>query len=209
MSYSRSRSEYGVLTGDRSPALANPPSAAMDLSTVLNQQLSIGRFNISLSDLGFTDKLTDKLDDLPTIFEALAAIYIVSAVLAALTLLASLASIFLLPSSSKLVLADLFLALLAALTILVGSLLYTLGAKTAVDKIQDLGAEDIGLDVEVGTKFQALTWASFALMTLAAAYWVWELFRAMRGQKRERRVRRSKADGYEMGSPRRGFRARF
>lgn len=180
----------------------------MDLSTLLDQELSIGPFNISLSDLGFTDKLTSKLQKLPTIFEALAAIYIVSAVFAALTLLASLASIFLLPSG-KLILADLVLALFAALFILVGSLMYTIGAKAVVGKIQDLGAGDIGLEVEVGTKFQALTWASFALIALAATYWVWEFVAAMRARKRERKVRRSKADGLEMGSPRRGWRTRY
>lgn len=180
----------------------------MDLSTILDHELSIGPFNISLSDLGFTDKLTSKLQDLPTIFEALAAIYIISAVFAALTLLASLASIFLLPSG-KLVLADLVLALFAALFILVGSLMYTIGAKAAVGKIQDLGAGDIGLEVQVGTKFQALTWASFALMALAAIYWIWEFVGALRARRRERKVRRSKVDGFEMGSPKRGWRARF
>lgn len=183
----------------------------MDLSALLNQELSIGPFNISLSDLGFTDKLTSKLQDLPTIFEALAAIYIVSAIFAALTLLASLASIFVLSSSSggKLLLADVIVALLAALLILVGSLMYTIGAKAAVGKIQGLGAGDIGLDVVVGTKFQALTWASFALMAVAAGYWVWEGVGALRARRRERRVSRRKADGYEMGSPRRGWRARY
>lgn len=173
--------------------------AAMDLSTLLDHQLSIGPFNISLSDLGFTDKLTSKLQDLPTIFEALAAIYIVSAIFAALTLLASLASIFLLPSG-KLILADLVLALFAALFVFAGSLIYTIGAKAAVSKIQGLGAGDIGLNVEVGTKFQALTWASFALMALAAVCWVWEFAGAMRARKREKAARRSKADGYEMDS---------
>lgn len=182
----------------------------MDLSTLLDHELSIGPFNISLSDLGFTDKLTSKLQDLPTIFEALAAIYIVSAVFAALTLIASVASIFLLPSRGKLlVLTDLVLALFAMLFILVGSLIYTIGAKAAVSKIQSLGAGDIGLEVQVGTKFQALTWASFALMALAAFYWVWEFVGAMRARRRERKVRRSKADGFEMDSPRTGWRMRY
>lgn len=180
----------------------------MDLSTLLDHELSIGPFNISLSDLGFTDKLTSKLQDLPTIFEALAAIYIVSAIFAGLTLLASVASIFLLPSG-KLVLADLVLALFAMLFILVGSLIYTIAAKAAVSKIQGLGAGDIGLEVEVGAKFQALTWASFALMALAAIYWVWEFVGALRTRRRERKVRRSKADGMEMDSPRTGWRGRF
>lgn len=175
----------------------------MDLSTVLDHQLSIGPFNISLSDLGVTQKLEAKLAKLPTIFEALAAIYILSAIFAALTLLASLASLFLLPSPSrKLVLADMVLALLGALFIFVGSLMYTIGAKAVVGKIQGLGAGDIGLDVQVGKKFEALTWASFALMLVAAGYWVWEFVGATRTRRREKKVRRSKVDGYEMGSPR-------
>lgn len=175
----------------------------MDLSDVLNQQLSIGPFNISLSDLGFTQKLETKLSKLPQIFEALAAIYILSAIFAALTLLTSLASLFLLPRPSrKLVLADLILAFLAALFVFIGSLMYTIGAKAVVGKIQDLGAGDIGLDVEVGSKFQALTWASFALAVVAWGYWVWEFVKATKERRRERKVRRSKVEGYEMGSPR-------
>ncbi|CAN8099917.1 unnamed protein product [Discula destructiva] len=176
--------------------------SAMDLSTILDKQLSIGPFNISLSDLGITQKIESKLSKLPTIFEALAAIYIVSAIFAALTLLSSLASVFILPSPSrKLLLADAVLAVLAMLFVLVGSLMYTIGASAVVGKIQDLGAGDAGLDVQVGTKFQALTWASFALMLVAAGYWVYELVVAFKARRRERRVQRSKVEGIEMGSP--------
>lgn len=176
----------------------------MDLSTVLDQQLSIGPFNISLSDLGFTQKLEAKLSKLPQIFEALAAIYILSAIFAGLTLVTSLASFFVLPArnnSRKLMLVDVVLAFFAALFIFIGSLMYTIGAKAVVGKIQDLGAGDIGLDVVVGTKFQALTWASFALAFVALVYWVYEFVVATRERKRERNVRRGKVDGYEMGSP--------
>lgn len=175
----------------------------MDLSSVLDHQLSIGPFNISLSDLGFTQKLEAKLSKLPTIFEALAAIYIVSAVFAALTLFTSLASLFLLPSGTrKLLLADMLCAILATLFLFIGSLLYTVGAAKAVEKIQGLGAGDIGLDVVVGTKFEALTWASFALMLAAMAYWVYEFVAATRTRRRERKIRRSKADGFEMDAGR-------
>lgn len=173
----------------------------MDLSTVLDQQLSIGPFNISLSDLGFTQKLEAKLSKLPTIFEALAAIYTVSAIFAALTLLTSLASLFLLPGQGrKLLLADVVLAFFAVLFIFVGSLMYTIGAKAVVKKIQGLGAGDIGLDVEVGTKFEALTWASFALMFLAMVYWVYEFVVATKAKRREKKIQRSK--GFEMDAPR-------
>lgn len=176
----------------------------MDISTLLNKQLSVGPFNISLSDLGFTSKLENKLKDLPTIFEALAAMYIVSAVFTGLAMIAAAVSLFLLPGKTRrIALANLGLALPAAIFLFIGSLLYTIGAAKVVDKIKNLGADDIGLHVTVGTKFEALTWAAFALMVVATGYWVYEFVTEFLARRRAGRTR-SKAEKHSMDSYRSG-----
>lgn len=176
----------------------------MDISTLLNKQLSVGHFNISLSDLGFTSKLESKLKDLPTIFEALAAMYIVSAVFTGLAVLGAAVSLFLLPGKTRRIsLANLALALPGALCLFIGSLLYTVGAAKVVDKIKSMGADDIGLHVTVGTKFEALTWAAFALMVLATCYWVFEFATEFRARKRAGRTR-GKGEKHSMDSYRSG-----
>lgn len=173
----------------------------MDLSTLLDQQLSIGPFNISLSDLGITQKIQDKLNDLPALFEAMAAIYIISACFTGLAILGSLAGFFLVPQSGrKIVLLNVCLAVPAALFLFIGSLIYTVGGREAIKKIHDLGAGDVGLEVSIGSGFLALTWAAFALMFIAAGYWVYELVAMTRASKRTRRSRRGKIEKGSMDS---------
>lgn len=177
----------------------------MDISTLLNKQLSLGPFNVTLSDLGLSSDMVGKLKDLPALFEALAAMYILSAAFTGLAALGALAALFLLPRRAprRVSLANLALALPAAVFLLVGSLMYTVGAGEVVKKIRGMGAGDVGLDVEVGSKFEALSWAAFALMAVAAAYWAYELVAAFRAGRRDRKVR-GKAEKYSMESTRSG-----
>lgn len=150
--------------------------------------------------------MTNKLSSLPSIVEALAAMYILSAVFAGLSMLAAATSLFLIPrwGGRRIVLANFLLALPAAVFLFVGSLLYTVGAAKVVSRLQDLGADDIGLRVTVGSKFEGLTWAAFALMLLAAAYWLWEFVALVRTSRRERRARRERGEKYSMESGRDG-----
>lgn len=177
----------------------------MDLSALLNKQLSLGPFNVTLSDLGVTSDMLGKLNDLPTIFEALAALYILSAAFTGLAVFGALAALFLLPRRAprRISIANLALALPAAICLLVGSLLYTVGAAEVVKKIKAMGADDVGLKIEVGSKFEAMSWAAFALMVIAAGYWLYEFVAEFRAGRRDRRAR-GKIEKYSMESTRSG-----
>ncbi|PSR82490.1 actin cortical patch SUR7/pH-response regulator pali [Coniella lustricola] len=178
-------------------------TTAMDISTLLNKQLSVGPFNVSLSDLGFTSKLEDKLGKLPSIFEALAALYIVSAIFTGLSMLGAAAALILLPNHGRiLVISNLVCSGLGFLFLLIGSLMYTIGAAEIVKKIHSENAKDIGLSVSIGQKFEGLTWAAFALITIAAAYWVWLLIDDIRLRKRMRGTKNGHAKhSMESSSP--------
>lgn len=160
-------------------------TAAMNVSAMLDKELSIGPYNLSLSDLGITSDMQDKLNDLPELFEALAAVYIISVALCGLAIIGSLAGLFLVPSTGrKVILANFALALLAMLFLLIGGLLTSVGGSEAKKEIKKRGGDDIGLIMNIGKKFEALSWAAFALMTLATAYWVWEFVAATRARRR-------------------------
>lgn len=186
------------------------PLAYMNISAMLDKELSVGPLNISLSDLGITDDLQDKLDDLPKLFQALAIMYILGVAFSGLAILGSAAGLFIIPSGGrKIPLVNFLFAALAMLFLLVGSLLTTIGGKKVKDEIQKRGGDDIGLEVELGNKFVALTWAAFALMALATFYWIYETITAHRSRSRGagRHVRRrAKDEKYSMDSHRNGGR---
>lgn len=165
--------------------VTNCSTAAMNISAMLDKELAIGYFNLSLSDLGITDDLQSKLNDLPKLFETLAAMYIVSVVFTGLAIFGSAAGIVLVPSSGrKIIIGNFVLASIAMLFLLIGGLLTTVGASEAQEDIKKKGGNDIGLVMNIGKKFEALTWAAFAMMTLATFYWVWEFVVATRARRR-------------------------
>ncbi|POS78462.1 SUR7 protein [Diaporthe helianthi] len=183
----------------------------MNISAMLDKELSVGPLNISISDLGITDELQDKLDDLPKLFQALAIIYILGVAFSGLAILAAAAALFIIPSGGrKIPLANFLIAALAMLFLLVGSLLTTVGVKKAQEEIKKRGGDEIGLEVELGSKFEALSWAAFALMALAMFYWVYETVAAHRrrrtGAARFGGRRRAKNEKYSMDSYRSGRR---
>lgn len=176
----------------------------MDISTLLDKQLSLGPFNITLSDLGITSDMTGKLKDLPSILKALAALYILSTAFTGLAFLGALAAFFLLPGRGRrLSLGNLMLAVPAAIFLFVGSLLYTVGAAEIVKKINDMGADDVGLNVTIGSKFEALSWAAFALMAIATGYWLYEFVAEVRSRRGVRKVR-GKTEKHSLESTRSG-----
>ncbi|KUI73509.1 hypothetical protein VM1G_09089 [Cytospora mali] len=159
--------------------------SSMNISAMLDKELSIGPFNLSLSDLGITDDLQSKLNDLPKLFEALAAMYILSVAFSGLAILGSAAGLFYVSSTGrKVIIANFVIASLAMLFLLVGSLLTTVGGSEAKKEIKKKGGDDIGLVMNLGKKFEAITWAAFAMMLLATFYWVYEFIVATRARRR-------------------------
>lgn len=159
--------------------------AAMNISAIIEKELSFGPFDITLSDLGVSADMQNKLNDLPQLLEALAAIYIVSVVLSGLAMIGSAVGLFLVPSTGrKIIIMNFVLALLAMLFLLAGSLATTVGGSEVQKAIREKGGDDIGLVMNLGKKFEAVSWAAFALMLLAMSYWVYEFVVATRDRRR-------------------------
>ncbi|TPX18899.1 uncharacterized protein E0L32_011377 [Thyridium curvatum] len=155
----------------------------MNVSALLDQQLSVGPLGLSLSDLGVTRDLQHELNKIPGLLRAIAVLYILGAGLAGLSMLASAAGLFAYarhPRSTSL--ANAGLGALAALLLLVANLVTTVGGSKAAGAINKYG-DGIGLRASSGGKFVAITWAAFAAMCLAAAYWTYELFMARKARR--------------------------
>lgn len=157
----------------------------MNISAILENELSFGPFDITLSDLGVSSDMQSKLNELPELFEALTAIYIVSVGLSGLAIIGSVAGFFPVPSAGrKIIIMNFVLALLAMIFLLLGGLLTSVGGSEVQKEIQKKGGDDIGLVMNLGKKFEAVTWAAFALMLLATSYWVYEFVVATRARRR-------------------------
>lgn len=150
-------------------------TAQYNITAKVDHELSVGPMKLNLADLGFTKDLQDEFNKIPHLLMALAVIYILAVGLTGLSFFGSVAALGLISSAKAriVIMANLGLAGLAAILLLIGSLTTTVGAKGAADKIDDLG-KDIGLRASAGGKFLGLTWAALGLMVIAAGYWGWE-----------------------------------
>lgn len=149
----------------------------LNITALLDKQLSVGPLNLNIADLGLTDEIQDKLNDVPKIIQAIVAMYIIAAIFIILSLFGSFGAVALIPNSAgrTIVMGNLGLAGAAVFFLLVGNLVTTIGSGVVVDKVTDLGG-DFGLSAVRGGKFLALSWGAFALMLLAVFYWVYEFF---------------------------------
>ncbi|CAN8104304.1 unnamed protein product [Discula destructiva] len=161
---------------------------AYNFTDRINQQLSVGPFQFTLAELGVNQDIQDKLDQLPKIARALAAVFIISVFLAGLSMLGSALGLLLIPRLGRtLAFFNWVIALLAAVFLLASSLVAMIGPREVARQLQAQGADVIGLEVISNTKLQRLTWAAFGLMALSMFYWFYELIvecvrrRRMRG----------------------------
>lgn len=144
---------------------------------MLDKQLSVGPLSLNIADLGLTDDIQEKLDDVPKIIQSIVAMYIIAAIFIVLALFGSCGAIALIPNSAgrTIVMGNLGLSGAAIFFLLIGNLITTIGSGVVVDKVNDLG-DKFGLSAVRGGKFMALSWAAFVLMLLVVAYWVYEFF---------------------------------
>ena len=115
--------------------------------------------------------MQEEFDKIPKLLIALAVIYFFALGFTGLSLIASAAALGLMHTRARMIaMANLAVAALASLALLIGNLVTTIGTKTAVKKINDLG-DDIGLSASAGVKFMAMSWVAFGLMVISVGYW--------------------------------------
>lgn len=165
---------------------------------MLDKQLSVGPLNLNIADLGLTDDIQDKLDDVPKIIQSIVAMYIIAAIFIILALFGSCAAVALIPNPAgrKIVMGNLGLAGGAFFFLLIGNLITTIGSGVVVDKVNDLG-DKFGLSAVRGGRFMALSWAALVLMLLVVIYWVYEITAEKKRMAENNRAHDRAIGGYD------------
>ncbi|KAF3766356.1 hypothetical protein M406DRAFT_339597 [Cryphonectria parasitica EP155] len=146
--------------------------SAYNFTSKLNEELSLGPFAFTLSELGVSDSVQEKLALVPKVAKALAAVFIASVGLTGLAMITSLAGFLLIPRAGRLLsFLNVCIAFWAMILLLASSLVATIAPRIVAEEIANNGGDDIGLEVDYNMKLASLTWAAFALMVLSLAYW--------------------------------------
>lgn len=77
---------------------------------------------------------------------------------------------FLLPDRKSMALVNLIVTTLAALSLVIASIIVTVAIGKGVTEINEAG-EAIGVNVEAGTKFLILSWVGAGVMLAAMIFW--------------------------------------
>ncbi|TDZ40640.1 SUR7 family protein pun1 [Colletotrichum spinosum] len=158
------------------------PGPNVNLTKMLDQELSIGPMQISLADLEWPDSLEDALDKVNKALLAIFVLYVLGIAFSGLAILGSLAAFFL-GFKKRMTVTNFVFAFLAALVLFAGSLVTTIGAKEGAKQINDLG-DDVRISADVGQKFMIISWVAFAVMAAAAVYWVTQFCVDRRSRRR-------------------------
>lgn len=164
------------------------PEKRFNLTAVLDKQLEVGPFQLNLADINWPDGIQDSIDLLNTALLVTFVFYVLAVGFSGLAMVASAGAFFLFARRGVNA-VNVILSGLAALVLLIASILVTVAGKKGVNKINDVG-DNVGLSASVGNKFLALTWAAAALMVIAAIYWVMHLCLMRRERKRQWKPRK-------------------
>ncbi|KAF4450500.1 hypothetical protein F53441_6390 [Fusarium austroafricanum] len=164
------------------------PEKRFNLTEMLDKQLSVGPFKLSLTDINWPDDIQDSIDLLNSALLATFVFYVVAVGLTGLAMLASLGAFFLFARRGVNA-VNVILSGLAALVLLIASILVTVAGKKGVKAINKIG-DNVGVSASLGNKFLGLTWAAAGLMIIAAIYWVMHLCLMRRERKRQWKPRK-------------------
>ncbi|KAL0933171.1 sur7 protein [Colletotrichum truncatum] len=170
------------------------PGPNVNLTKMLDQELSVGPLRLSLADLDWPDSIEDTMDKVNKALLAIFVLYVLGIGFSGLAILGSLASFFL-GFKKRMTITNFVFAFLAALVLFAGSLVTTIGAREGVKQINDVG-ENIGLSAETGQKFMIISWVAFAVMAAAAVYWVTQFCVERRSRRRVYTEKRHKKGSF-------------
>ncbi|SPN98597.1 uncharacterized protein DNG_01642 [Cephalotrichum gorgonifer] len=161
---------------------SSKPGNRIDLNALLGESLSAGPIDISLEDLSFPAGIQRQVAKLNSALQAVFVLYALAVGLTGLTILTTLASVFLPSFAALFTIANAVLSTVAAVNLALGSAVVTAATAGAAEALGDLG-ENIGVSAKVGQDFINLTWIAFGLVGVAAAYWGWEFLKVRKEAK--------------------------
>ncbi|KAK3388100.1 actin cortical patch SUR7/pH-response regulator pali [Sordaria brevicollis] len=171
-----------------------------NVSDILDKELRLGPFQLTLQDIGFDDQVQSAFDTLNRVIKAFAIILIVDVALTGLVMLASLLAIFFLNSKERPTpIINAVLSSIAFFLVLVTGILATVGSRIGASKANEYG-KDIGLSAKAGTNYTILIWVAVGFSLITFVGWVFQALRYRNGKTMGRR------HGHHMGRHHKGVR---
>ncbi|KAL7950055.1 actin cortical patch SUR7/pH-response regulator pali [Trichoderma barbatum] len=160
------------------------PANRFNLTDIMDRQLSLGPFHISLEKIHWPGSIQLKISALNSALMALFVFYVLGVGFSGLAMLACIPT-FVLGEKKILLMANTALASLAAATITLASIIATAASCIAVNAINVEG-KPVSVVASRGTKFYTLTWVTAALMMLSTAFWVGKFVLVWKTEKKDR-----------------------
>lgn len=161
---------------------------ALNLTELLDHELSVGPFEISLNDINWPDEVQDAINAINDVLLAMFVLYVLGIGFSGIGVFTAAAA-FVFAGKRSVMLINLAVSALAAICILVGSILVTVAVTAGIDQINDVG-DDVGIAAKKGDKFLGITWAAAAMMVLSTVIWCGLFFSVWRERKRSARSHR-------------------
>lgn len=176
---------------DESEKSTNGKPDRFNIADILNgTSLTVGPLEIPIPS-----GIQRQISKLNSVLRALLILYAISTTFAGLALLTNVASLAV-PHIRpyEVTMANAALSSSAALFLFMGSAATTVAGSLTAGALGDLG-EIVGIRIVKGNEFVSITWAAFGVVAVAAAYWMWALWKVRRGAwDQDGEVRRLKGE---------------
>jgi hypothetical protein len=163
-------------------SLTGCPIDRLNLTELVDHELELGPLDLNLADLQWPAGIQNQLDKLNGLLLAIFIFYVLGIGFSGLAILLCIAAFFL-AIRKTVTLSNFAVAFLAALALVIGSIITTVGAKEGAKTINDFG-KDVGVSASPGMKFITISWVAFAMMAAATLYWMVEFCLDRRARKR-------------------------
>jgi general stress protein CsbA len=155
-----------------------------NLTEIMDHQLSLGPFHISLESIKWPGSIQLKIAALNSALMALFVFYVLGVGFSGLSMLACIPA-FLFGDKRIILMMNTALASLGAGVITLASIIATAASSIAVNAINTEG-KPVTVVATKGTKFYGLTWSSTILMMLTTGFWVTKFMLIWKKEKKDR-----------------------
>lgn len=154
----------------------------LNVTALLEKELSVGPVDVSLSDLGWNDEIQEKVESINKVLLGLFILYVIGMAASAACVLTGGVAVFA-PGRRSVTFVNLAVASLGSLVLSVASVIDTMAVTKGFGEIND-AADNVGVRVGGGRKFLALAWAATAVANVVSFFWTVRAVGVLRRQRK-------------------------
>lgn len=145
------------------------PTYRLNLTELIDQELSIAGLGISLADIDWPPEIQEKIDLINDLLLAIFIVYVIGMGFCGLAIIGCVGSLIF-ASSRLLVLINFIFSGLGALALTVGSIIVTVVGTKGISELNKV-AEKVNVHASRGQDFLIISWVAAACMIVAAIFW--------------------------------------